>query len=294
MSTLLDKQIEIEKQYTERYQLYRRAIKSLRDKERDLAELREKKDTLEERIQHLQKSNTKHKKLPELLKELAGLDLDQKETEANEFKRFIMKEAFYLRFNALQEYAEKTALIASYGKYIVDLLDDQKHASSNCDMILTDALLTVDAWTAQDKRQTATEENAFLEHDTDEDDAVLLTEEDMKKKEEHSSPPIEDNDTSSSDANKTKSDGYYHQLYNNLSQRKQKQKTALPQHKSYADFQNQFANIKVDPVNKRSTEGNHKQEEFNEKREYYAELPPPPAYSTTDGNTFGTSDVKKK
>jgi hypothetical protein len=265
----------------------------MREKERDLAELREKKATLEDRIHHLQKSNTKHKKLPDLLTELAGLDLDKKETEANEFKRFIMKEAFYLRFNALQEYAEKTALIAGYGKYIVDLMDDQQHASSNCDMILADALLTVDTWAPQDKRQTVTEENVVLEHE-DEDDAVLLTEEEMKKKQASTSLPTTGEDKSTSPtANTTKNDEYYHQLYNSLSMKKHKQKPSIPHHKSYADFQSQFSSINASVADSNQGQDNRKKEEFNEKREYYAELPPPPAYSTNDGNTFVASDEKK-
>jgi hypothetical protein len=268
----------------------------MRERERDLAELREKKSTLEERIHHLQKSNTKHKKLPDLLTELAALDIGKKETEANEFKRFIMKEAFYLRFNALQEYAEKTALIAGYGKYIVDLLDDQQHASSNCDMILADALLTVDAWAPQDKRMTVTEENVVLELDKEDnvdDDAVLLTEEEMKKKASAiaSTPlPAESKEPTSPAENTT--DKYYHQLYNNLSLKKQKQKHAIPHHKSYADFQSQFTNTIIGVTTDKREEDSTKQEEFN-KREYYAELPPP-AYSASDGYGFVASDEKKK
>lgn len=183
LALLLDKQVELEKQYTERYKLYRRAIKSMREKEVELADLREKKQSIQDRISHLSKSNSNSKKIPELQKELEQLQTSTKETEAHEYKRFIMKEAFYLRFNALQEYAEKTAIVAGYGKYIVDLLDAQNHASSNCDMILKDALLTVDAWKPKDERVTLTEEDVLFQHEDEEDeDALLLTTNEMQIK----------------------------------------------------------------------------------------------------------------
>ncbi|GAN01336.1 hypothetical protein MAM1_0006d00769 [Mucor ambiguus] len=183
LALLLDKQVELEKQYTERYKLYRRAIKSMREKEVELADLREKKQSIQDRINHLSKSNSNSKKIPELQKELEQLQTSAKETEAHEYKRFIMREAFYLRFNALQEYAEKTAIVAGYGKYIVDLLDAQNHASSNCDMILKDALLTVDAWSSKDERVTLTEEDMLFQHeDEEEEDALLLTTNEMQIK----------------------------------------------------------------------------------------------------------------
>lgn len=155
----------------------------MREKEVELADLREKKQSIQDRINHLSKSNSSSKKIPELQKELELLQLGTKETEAREYKRFIMKESFYLRFNALQEYAEKTAIVAGYGKYIVDLLDAQNHASSNCDMILKDALLTVDAWKPKDERKTLTEEDVLFQHEDDEEeDALLLTANEMQIK----------------------------------------------------------------------------------------------------------------
>lgn len=309
ISTLLDKQVELEKQYTERYKLYRRAIKSMREKEVELADLREKKQAIQERIQHLSKSNSSSKKIPELEKELALLNTSSRENEAHEYKRFIMKEAFYLRFNALQEYAEKTAIVAGYGKYIVDLLDAQNHASSNCDMILQDALLTVDGWKPKDERVTLTEEDVLFQHeDEDEDDALLLTNSEMhikKKEQQQQQPPTTSTNAPSqgktaaatvvssnspavkvapatsgacntTTANTTKTDvhsdpntittnnnktaDYYHRLYQDKKSKQKKQ--SIQHHRSYADFQNQFDIPSYD----------------QEKREYFAE-PPPPAYS---------------
>lgn len=308
ISTLLDKQVELEKQYTERYKLYRRAIKSMREKEVELADLREKKQAIQERIEHLSKSNSSSKKIPELEKELALLNTSSRETEAHEYKRFIMKEAFYLRFNALQEYAEKTAIVAGYGKYIVDLLDAQNHASSNCDMILQDALLTVDGWKPKDERVTLTEEDALFQHeDEDEDDALLLTNSEMhiKKKEQQQQPPTTSTNASSqgttaaativssdspavkvapatssacntTTANTTKTD--VHSDPNTITTNNNK--TADYYHRLYQD--------KKSKQKKQSIQHHRSYADFQnqfdipsydqEKREYFAE-PPPPAYS---------------
>ncbi|CAO3589284.1 unnamed protein product [Absidia cylindrospora] len=122
---LLEKQTEIEQQYAAKHQQYRHAIKSIRDREDRLSDIREKKRTLSSRITNLTNSSPKSPKLRELQKELNSLDRDTHdiELEMGDFKRFALKEAFYLRFNAMNEYAEKTAIIAGFGKYIVDLLD---------------------------------------------------------------------------------------------------------------------------------------------------------------------------
>ncbi|KAL7335252.1 lipid-binding protein [Mucor circinelloides] len=311
LALLLDKQVELEKQYTERYKLYRRAIKSMREKEVELADLREKKQSIQERINHLSKSNSNSKKIPELQKELDQLQTSSKEAEAHEYKRFIMKEAFYLRFNALQEYAEKTAIVAGYGKYIVDLLDAQNHASSNCDMILKDALLTVDAWKPKDERVTLTEEEILFQHeDEDEEDALLLTTHDMQiKKKDHqqqqqaptaistpfergteaSKPPAVTTTTKNTSCDKStdikhefdpntkatasnsKTTDYYHRLYQD---KKSKQKhQCIQHHRSYADFQNQFDIPPPSHINGSGLDP--------EKQEYFAEAPPP-AYSNTN------------
>jgi hypothetical protein len=276
----------------------------MREKEVELANLREKKQVIQERIQHLSKSNSSSKKIPELEKELALLNTSSKETEAHEYKRFIMKEAFYLRFNALQEYAEKTAIIAGYGKYIVDLLDAQNHASSNCDMILQDALLTVNGWKPKDERVTLTEEDVLFQHeDEDEDDALLLNNSEMliKKKEQPHQPPTDSTDASSQGKVAAATSG-------SSSSPAVKASTAVTSSSCNTTTDNTTkANVHSDPNNTTTTDYYHRlyqdkklkqkkqsiqhhrsyadfQNQFDipsydqEKREYFAE-PPPPAYS---------------
>jgi hypothetical protein len=149
-----------------KYQQYRHAIKSIRDREDRLSDIREKKRTLSSRITNLTKTSPKSPKLRELEKELGSLDRDTHDTELEmgDFKRFALKEAFYLRFNAMNEYAEKTAMIAGFGKYIVDLLDIAPSESKRrtydkgieAAMIFADAINAVEAWQPQegDERPT--------------------------------------------------------------------------------------------------------------------------------------------
>ncbi|KAI8327697.1 Eisosome component PIL1-domain-containing protein [Chlamydoabsidia padenii] len=156
---LLEKQTEVEQQYAAKYQQYRHAIKSIRDREDRLSDIHEKKRTLSSRINNLTKSSPKSPKLRELQKELASLDRDTHDTELEmgDFKRFALKEAFYLRFNAMNEYAEKTAIVAGFGKYIVDLLDIAPTPATSptrrtydkgkdAAIIFADAMNAVDGW----------------------------------------------------------------------------------------------------------------------------------------------------
>jgi hypothetical protein len=102
-------------------------LKSIRDKEATLTESREKKRALQARIAALQKSSPRAGKIKEFQHELESLVKDTRgqEAEIGDFKRFALREAFYLRFNAMAEYAEKTALLAGFGKVKRPFHDDQ-------------------------------------------------------------------------------------------------------------------------------------------------------------------------
>ncbi|KAF7728392.1 hypothetical protein EC973_006200 [Apophysomyces ossiformis] len=155
---LLEKQLEIEQTYAEKNKQFRQAIKAIREREEKLSDIREKKRSLKERIHNLTKSNPKSPKLVEFQKELESLERDTHDTEMEmrDFKRFALREAFYSRFNAMNEFAEKTAIIAGFGKYIVDLLDIEPtprgesrrpyEKESESTTILADALMAVQSW----------------------------------------------------------------------------------------------------------------------------------------------------
>ncbi|KAL0135968.1 Eisosome component PIL1-domain-containing protein [Mucor lusitanicus] len=166
---LFDKQHEIDQAYAAKYQQYRHAVKSIRDREEKLSDQREKKRSLQSRILNLSKTSPKSPKLAEFQRELKSLAHDTLESEMDlaDFKRFALKEAFYLRFNALSEYAEKTALIAGFGKYLTDLIEieptppTQTHRNPykngpEAAIIFADAVNALDNWkpSAEDERPT--------------------------------------------------------------------------------------------------------------------------------------------
>ncbi|KAL0075645.1 Eisosome component PIL1-domain-containing protein [Phycomyces blakesleeanus] len=166
---LLDKQVDLEKQYAGKYRQYRHAIKAIREREEQLSEMREKKKTLQARITHLAKTNPKSPKKIEFQKELDALQKDTLETEMEmgDFKRFALREAFYLRFNAMNEFAEKSAILAGFGNYLVDLLDiDPTPAGQTtrrpyeneevASTIVQDCLLALEAWSPAEGEQRAT------------------------------------------------------------------------------------------------------------------------------------------
>ncbi|KAI8577846.1 hypothetical protein K450DRAFT_273505 [Umbelopsis ramanniana AG] len=176
---LLNKQMQIEQEFAAKYQKYRHALKSIREKESTLTESREKKRALQARIAALQKSSPRAGKIKEFQHELESLvnDTRGQEAEIGDFKRFALREAFYLRFNAMAEYAEKTALLAGFGKYIVDLVDieptapgEDRKAYSNGQqsaIILADALNAVNDWkpSHQDFRCTLAEGEGQVRED---------------------------------------------------------------------------------------------------------------------------------
>lgn len=153
----------------DKFQQYRHAVKSIRDREEKLSDAREKKRSLQSRIANLSKTSPRSPKLAEFQKELKSLAHDTHESELDlaDFKRFAIKEAFYLRFNAMNEYAEKTALIAGFGKYLTDLIDIEPTPSTQSTrnpyekgpeaaVIFADAIDAVDNWKpmAEDERPT--------------------------------------------------------------------------------------------------------------------------------------------
>ncbi|KAG0759237.1 hypothetical protein G6F16_004235 [Rhizopus arrhizus] len=165
---LFDKQVEIEQEFARKYQHYRQAIKSIREREDRLSDVREKKRSLQSRITNLAKTNTRSPKLAEFQKELKSLEQDTHESELDlaNFKRFALKEAFYLRLNAMNAYAEKTALLAGFGKYLVDLIEvdaQEYERGPQAAIIVADALNALDYWkpAAEDERPTYADRHAF-------------------------------------------------------------------------------------------------------------------------------------
>ncbi|KAG0744800.1 hypothetical protein G6F16_006718 [Rhizopus arrhizus] len=146
---LFDKQSELEQNY----------IKQER------SNLQERKEAVQDRINHLKKSNPKSSKIQEFEKELEKTE----EEDITGYKKEMIKEAFYMKLNALQEYAEKLTILAKFGKEIVDILDEPKE-KNKLEIIMMEALLSIDGWRSE-RRPTLLP--------FDEKDAISLTESDI-------------------------------------------------------------------------------------------------------------------
>ncbi|KAL0097919.1 Eisosome component PIL1-domain-containing protein [Phycomyces blakesleeanus] len=213
---LLEKQTEVEEYYATKYQQYRQVIKSIRKREEQLTELHEKKLSLESRMNQIAKTNPGSPKVTEMQTELGNLEKEYELSKVGlqDFKRFGLREAFYLRFNAMNEYAEKTAMLAGYGKYLVDLLDveptpvGQEHrreyvCQDQAGTILSDALRTLDKWNPPKGDERFTLANEGLESTFRfgfEEDASMLTDEDIERHQDVVVPSLLVNGTNSSTA----------------------------------------------------------------------------------------------
>ncbi|KAI8886173.1 hypothetical protein K501DRAFT_134830, partial [Backusella circina FSU 941] len=154
--------------YAEKIQLYRQAIKSIRIREERVSDIREHKRALQARYAQLESSKRKNhlEKISDVASELASVEHEAAlaEQELAEFKCIALREAFYLRFNALTEYAEKANMIAGFGKYLADLLVyDEKERESTynekvAETIFSDAIQALEQWepTLSDERATLT------------------------------------------------------------------------------------------------------------------------------------------
>jgi Eisosome component PIL1 len=148
-------------------QNYRQRLKIIREKELNLTVTRDKKRHLESKQNGSHRSSSKGKGI-ELTKEFSSLEQEcrAQEQDLADYKRFAVREAFYVRFNALTEYAEKLAMIAGFGKYLVDQIPIEPTpygqprqpytGSEQTSTIIEDAIAAIDGWrpTEQDERPT--------------------------------------------------------------------------------------------------------------------------------------------
>ncbi|KAG2186459.1 hypothetical protein INT44_002681 [Umbelopsis vinacea] len=165
LSTLLKKQNSIESDLAAGIQSYRQRLKIIREKELDLKVTKDRKRHIESKQSG--RSSSKGKNI-DLSKEFASLEQECRDQEQDlaDYKRFAVREAFYVRFNALTEYAEKLAMIAGFGKYLVDQIsiEPTPHGQprqpytghEQTSTIIEDAIAAIDGWRPmeQDERPT--------------------------------------------------------------------------------------------------------------------------------------------
>ncbi|KHJ31399.1 putative meiotic expression up-regulated protein 14 [Erysiphe necator] len=117
---------ELEDQYIDRYDQYRVTIKSIRNIELSVQPSRERKQKITDHITQLKYKDSNSSKIMVLEQELVRAEAESLVAEAqlSNITREKLKSAFAYQFDALREHCEKVALIAGYGKHLLELIDD--------------------------------------------------------------------------------------------------------------------------------------------------------------------------
>lgn len=133
---------ELEDQFIDRYDQYRVTIKSIRNIESSVQPSRDRelpgnpgrgrsltctgKQKITDQIAQLKYKDPNSPKIVVLEQELVRAEAESLVAEAqlSNITREKLKAAFTYQFDALREHSEKLALIAGYGKHLLELVDD--------------------------------------------------------------------------------------------------------------------------------------------------------------------------
>ncbi|KXH52870.1 sphingolipid long chain base-responsive protein LSP1, partial [Colletotrichum nymphaeae SA-01] len=117
---------ELEDQYVDRYDQYRVTIKSIRNIEASVQPSRDRKQKITDQIAQLKYKEPNSPKIVVLEQELVRAEAESLVAEAqlSNITREKIKAAYTYQFDALREHCEKVAIVAGYGKHLLELIDD--------------------------------------------------------------------------------------------------------------------------------------------------------------------------
>ncbi|KAK1832836.1 Eisosome component PIL1-domain-containing protein [Podospora conica] len=117
---------ELEDQYVDRYDQYRVTVKSIRNIEASVQPSRDRKQKITDHIAQLKYKEPNSPKIVVLEQELVRAEAESLVAEAqlSNITREKIKAAYAYQFDALREHCEKVAIIAGYGKHLLELIDD--------------------------------------------------------------------------------------------------------------------------------------------------------------------------
>ncbi|KAK5163143.1 lipid-binding protein [Saxophila tyrrhenica] len=117
---------ELEDQFVDRYDQYRVTIKSIRNIEASVQPSRDRKQKITDQIAQLKYKEPNSPKIVVLEQELVRAEAESLVAEAqlSNITREKLKAAFTYQFDALREHSEKMAIIAGFGKHLLELVDD--------------------------------------------------------------------------------------------------------------------------------------------------------------------------
>ena len=116
----------LEDSFIDKYDMYRVTLKSIRNIEASVQPSRDRKQKITDQIAHLKYKEPNSPKIIVLEQELVRAEAESLVAEAqlSNITREKLKAAFNYQFDSLHEHCEKVALIAGYGKALLELLDD--------------------------------------------------------------------------------------------------------------------------------------------------------------------------
>ncbi|CCK70012.1 lipid-binding protein LSP1 KNAG_0D02630 [Huiozyma naganishii CBS 8797] len=188
---------ELQDQFIDKYDQYRVTMKSIRNIEASVQPSRERKDRITDEIAHLKYKDPMSTKVPVLEQELVRAEAESLVAEAqlSNITREKLKASYNYQFDSMREMSEKFALIAGYGKALLELLDDSpvtpgeaRPAYDGYDasrQIIMDAEAALEAWTLDvavvkptlSFHQTVDDVYEDVEEDEDEDGQQIHHEE---------------------------------------------------------------------------------------------------------------------
>jgi hypothetical protein len=117
---------ELEDQFVDRYDQYRVTIKSIRNIEASVQPSRDRKQKITDQIAQLKYKEPNSPRIVVLEQELVRAEAESLVAEAqlSNITREKLKAAFTYQFDALREHCEKLAIIAGFGKHLLELVDD--------------------------------------------------------------------------------------------------------------------------------------------------------------------------
>ncbi|ODV64471.1 Eisosome component PIL1/LSP1 family protein ASCRUDRAFT_74086 [Ascoidea rubescens DSM 1968] len=117
---------ELDDLFIDRYDQYRLTVKSIRNIESSVQPSRDRKARITDKIAYLKYKDPQSPKIMVLEQELVRAEAESLVAEAqlSNITRDKLKLAFNYQFDSIREHAEKMALIAGYGKALLELLDD--------------------------------------------------------------------------------------------------------------------------------------------------------------------------
>ncbi|KAI0015405.1 Eisosome component PIL1-domain-containing protein [Xylariomycetidae sp. FL0641] len=118
---------ELEDQYVDRYDQYRVTMKSIRNIEKSVQPSRDEKQRLVHLIAQLKYKNPNSPEIVVREQELVRAEAAclVAEAQLSNITRQKVKAAYTYQFDALREHSEKVAIIAGYGKHLLELIDDE-------------------------------------------------------------------------------------------------------------------------------------------------------------------------